>query len=143
MIRLVVATIVSVLMSGCVSTRQYVPLDPSTAEADALRDIENGTVVIYYAGTWASVPLGVPMNLRHELRAFKKVDLGSGCVVDSGTVSPQQAEYAEIYNQTIVRYLSEDREESSQGSDDGIQANQRADPTSFSAYRSSGGRSQE
>ncbi len=98
------AVFLTLLLCGCVSAEKRV-WDPAVAAADAERDLAGKRVVIFYSGTVAAYPVGVPASLIDLVAGARKGDAGVGCIVEDVVLRGKQADYATIYNRTVIRHL--------------------------------------
>lgn len=129
--------LVVLLLCGCSSKQSS--WDISTALADAQSDCAAGRACIYYSGTIASSPAGIPRSLWATADVLRREDAGAGCVVDDEELRRRQHDYAVIYNREVVRYLLQKQGRSPHVLDEEIQkeeaANQPPQTTPVSAPR--------
>lgn len=98
-------SIVLVLVSGyCIAA------DPTWNPADAVKeaeqDIRSGHIKFYWAGSIASMPVGVPFDVAKK---YPKADAGNGCVTNDIPLRERQQEYARRYNEKIYAYITQKR----------------------------------
>jgi hypothetical protein len=81
--------------------------DPMKAVAEAKKDIENGTVKIYYHGTIFASPAGVDGEDQDLVKDLPAANGGLGSVIDDMKLRALQGEYAARYNKRIVEWVKE------------------------------------
>ena len=84
-----------------------VAADPSWNPADAVKkaeqDIRSGHIKFYWAGSIASRPVGVPIEVA---KSYPKANAGIGCVTNDIPLRERQEEYARRYNEKIYAYIT-------------------------------------
>ena len=107
MIQRVISTGLALALIACVSARTW---DPSTAVADADRDIAAGRIRFAYIGGYVSHAPGLPEGpaTLKTLERYRHLDVGpQGCILDEHSAA--RAQYARRYNQVMWRYVSKQR----------------------------------
>ena len=103
--RLLWTVVCGVLCFTACTAAQEQSWDSATAESDARRDLAADTAKIYYSGTIAARPAGVPSSLGYLMKNLPRADAGCGCVVRDMALRKRQQAYAALYNQTVIREL--------------------------------------
>ena len=84
-----------------------VAADPSWNPADAVKeaeqDIRAGHIKFYWAGSIASRPVGVPIEVAKK---YPQANAGIGCVTNDISLRERQEEYARRYNEKMFGYVS-------------------------------------
>jgi len=78
--------------------------NPADAEKEAEQDIRAGNIKFYWAGSIASIPVGVPFEVAKN---YPKVNAGIGCVTNDIPLRERQEEYARRYNKKIYAYVTQ------------------------------------
>ena len=85
-----------------------VAADPSWNPADAVKeaeqDIRAGHIKFYWAGSIASRPVGVPIEVAKK---YPQANAGIGCVTNDISLRERQEEYARRYNEKMFGYVSQ------------------------------------
>src|SRR6266581_41279 len=104
-----VMKILSVLGSALVAV-VCIAADPTWNPADAVKeaeqDIRAGHIKFYWAGSIASMPVGVPIEVAKK---YRQANAGIGCVTNDIPLRERQQEYARRYNEKIYAYISHKR----------------------------------
>jgi hypothetical protein len=77
--------------------------NPADAVKEAEQDIRLGHIKFYWAGSIASRPVGVPLDVA---KRYPKANAGIGCVTNDIPLRERQEEYARRYNEKIYAYIS-------------------------------------
>ena len=77
--------------------------NPADAAKDAEQDIRSGHIKFYWAGSIASRPVGVPIEVAKK---YPKANAGIGCVTNDIPLRERQEEYARRYNEKIYAYIT-------------------------------------
>lgn len=88
--------------------RTYQDWNPCLAEKEAISDIENKTIKIYYVGGYVPVPAGLSKEEILLVIDYPMAAAGPlGCIVEEKDIPlrERQVEYAEKYNRIIINYL--------------------------------------
>jgi hypothetical protein len=88
----------------------YESWSPENALAEAEKDIENGTVKIYYHGTVFASPAGVRPEEQDLIKDLPAADGGLGSVIDDMKLRALQGEYSAIYNNRILKWIKEKKD---------------------------------
>src|SRR6478672_5087358 len=72
--------------------------NPADAVKEAEQDIRSGNIKFYWAGSIASSPVGVPIEVAKK---YPKANAGIGCVTNDIPLRERQEEYARRYNAKI------------------------------------------
>ena len=90
-----------------VTTEFCIAADPTWNPADAVKeaeqDIRSGQIKFYWAGSIASTPVGVPIDVAKK---YPKADAGVGCVTNDIPLRERQQEYARRYNEKMYAYVT-------------------------------------
>jgi hypothetical protein len=78
--------------------------NPADAVKEAEQDIRSGHIKFYWAGSIASRPVGVPIEVAKN---YPKANAGIGCVTNDIPLRERQEEYARRYNEKIYAYISQ------------------------------------
>ena len=78
--------------------------EPTWNPADAVKDIRTGHIKFYWAGSIASGPVGVPIEVAKK---YPKANAGIGCVTNDIPLRERQEEYARRYNEKIYAYITQ------------------------------------
>ena len=85
-----------------------VAADPTWNPADAVKeadqDIRSGHIKFYWAGSIASRPVGVPIEVAKK---YPQANAGIGCVTNDIPLRERQEEYARRYNEKIYAYIQQ------------------------------------
>ena len=99
--------LLSVLGSALVAV-VCVAADPTWNPADAVKeaeqDIRSGHIKFYWAGSIASRPVGVPIEVAKK---YPQANAGIGCVTNDIPLRERQEEYACRYNEKMFAYVSQ------------------------------------
>jgi hypothetical protein len=76
--------------------------NPADAAKEAEQDIRSGHIKFYWAGSIASRPVGVPIEVAKN---YPKANAGIGCVTNDVPLRERQEEYARRYNEKIYAYI--------------------------------------
>jgi hypothetical protein len=76
--------------------------NPADAVKEAEQDIRSGHIKFYWAGSIASRPVGVPIEVA---KIYPKANAGIGCVTNDIPLRERQEEYARRYNEKIYAYV--------------------------------------
>ncbi len=102
-----VMKILSVLGSVLVAA-VCIAADPAWNPADAVKeaeqDIRSGHIKFYWAGSIASRPVGVPIEVAKK---YPQANAGIGCVTNDIPLRERQEEYARRYNEKMFAYVSQ------------------------------------
>src|SRR5947199_9381672 len=77
--------------------------NPADAVKEAEQDIRSGHIKFYWAGSIASRPVGVPIDVAKK---YPKADAGVGCVTNDIPLRERQQEYARRYNEKMYAYVT-------------------------------------
>jgi hypothetical protein len=77
--------------------------NPADAVKEAEQDIRSGHIKFYWAGSIASRPVGVPIEVAKN---YPKANAGIGCVTNDIPLRERQEEYARRYNEKIYAYIT-------------------------------------
>jgi hypothetical protein len=92
-----------VLVGGC-----CIAADPTWNPGDAVKeaeqDIRSGHIKFYWAGSIASRPVGVPIEVAKK---YPQANAGIGCVTNDIPLRERQEEYARRYNEKMFAYVSQ------------------------------------
>ena len=80
--------------------------NPADAAKEAEQDIRSGHIKFYWAGSIASMPVGVPIELAKK---YPQANAGIGCVTNDIPLRERQEEYARRYNEKIYAYITQKR----------------------------------
>ena len=84
--------------------------DPTWKPADAVKeaeqDIRAGHIKFCWAGSIASRPVGVPIEVAKN---YHKANAGIGCVTNDIPFRERQEEYTRRYNEKMFAYVSQKR----------------------------------
>src|SRR5262245_37665476 len=78
--------------------------NPADAVKEAEQDIRSGHIKFYWAGSIASMRVGVPIEVAKK---YPKVDAGIGCVTNDIPFRERQEKYARRYNEKIYSYITQ------------------------------------
>ena len=78
--------------------------NPADAVKDAAQDIRSGHIKFYWAGSIASMPVGVPIEVAKK---YPNADAGVGCVTNDIPLRERQEEYARRYHAKIFAYITQ------------------------------------
>jgi hypothetical protein len=78
--------------------------NPADAVKEADQDIRSGHIKFYWAGSIASRPVGVPIEVAKN---YPKANAGIGCVTNDIPLRERQEEYGRRYNEKIYAYVSQ------------------------------------
>jgi hypothetical protein len=78
--------------------------NPDNAVKEAEQDIRSGHIKFYWAGSIASRPVGVPIEVA---KTYPKASAGIGCVTNDIPLRERQEEYARRYNEKIYAYIKQ------------------------------------
>jgi hypothetical protein len=93
------------LLVGAASCIAAAPTwNPSDAVKEAEQDIRSGHIKFYWAGSIASLPVGVPFEVA---RNYPKANAGIGCVTNDIPLRERQEEYARRYNEKMFACISQ------------------------------------
>ena len=76
--------------------------NPADAVKEAEQDIRSGHIKFYWAGSIASRPVGVLIEVAKN---YPKANAGIGCVTNDVPLRERQEEYARRYNEKIYAYI--------------------------------------
>ena len=95
------------ILALAVAAGLCIAADPTWNPADAVReakqDIRSGHSKFYWAGSIASRPVGVPIEVAKN---YPKGNAGIGCVTNDIPLRERQEEYACRYNEKIYAYIT-------------------------------------
>jgi hypothetical protein len=77
--------------------------NPSDAVKEAEQDIRSGHIKFYWAGSIASRPVGVPIEVAKK---YPQANAGTGCVTNDIPLRERQEEYARLYNEKVYAYVT-------------------------------------
>jgi hypothetical protein len=75
------------------------------AVAEAQHDIRMHKIKSYWAGGYASMPVGLPPKYAHIAGRYPHADGGIGCIVSDQALRERQRKYSETYNKFRLCYL--------------------------------------
>src|SRR5439155_12682959 len=78
--------------------------NPADAVKEAEQDIRSGHIKFYWAGSIASMPVGVPIVVAKK---YPQANAGIGCVTNDIPLRERQEEYARRYNEKIYAYVTQ------------------------------------
>src|SRR5947208_16444131 len=78
--------------------------NPADGVKEAEQDIRTGHIKFYWAGSIASRPIGVPIEVAKK---YSQANAGIGCVTNDKPLPERQAEYARRYNEKMFAYVSQ------------------------------------
>ena len=78
--------------------------NPADAVKEAEQDIRSGHIKFYWAGSIASRPVGVPIEVAKK---YPQANAGIGCVTNDIPLRERQEEYARRYNEKIYAYIAQ------------------------------------
>jgi hypothetical protein len=78
--------------------------NPADAVKEAEQDIRTGHIKFYWAGSIASRPIGVPIEVAKK---YPQANAGIGCVTNDIPLRERQEEYARRYNEKMFAYVSQ------------------------------------
>ena len=78
--------------------------NPADAVKEADRDIRSGHIKFYWAGSIASRPVGVPIDVAKK---YPQANAGIGCGTNDIPLRERQEEYARRYNEKMFAYISQ------------------------------------
>ena len=78
--------------------------NPADAAKEAEQDIRSGHIKFYWAGSIASMPVGVPIEVAKK---YPQANAGIGCVTNDIPLRERQQEYARRYNEKMFAYISQ------------------------------------
>ena len=82
--------------------------EPTWNQADAVKeaeqDIRTGHIKFYWAGSIASRPVGVPIEVAKK---YPQANAGIGCLTNDIPLRERQEEYARRYNKKMFAYVSQ------------------------------------
>ena len=78
--------------------------NPADAAKEAEQDIRSGHIKFYWAGSIASMPVGVPIEVAKK---YPQVNAGIGCVTSDIPLRERQQEYARRYNEKMFAYITQ------------------------------------
>ena len=91
-----------------VTTGLCIAADPTWNPADAVKeaeqDIRLGHIKFYWAGSIASRPVGVPIEVAKK---YPQANAGIGCVTNDIPLRERQEEYARRYNEKMYAYITQ------------------------------------
>jgi hypothetical protein len=76
--------------------------NPADAAKEAEQDIRSGHIKFYWAGSIASRPVGVPIEVAKK---YPQANAGIGCVTNDIPLRERQEEYARRYNEKMFAYV--------------------------------------
>ncbi len=86
----------------------FIAADPTWNPADAVKeaeqDIRSGHIKFYWAGSIASRPVGVPIEVAKK---YPQANAGIGCVTNDIPLRERQEEYARRYNEKMYAYITQ------------------------------------
>ena len=92
---------VAVVAGLCIAADQT--WNPADAVKEAEQDIRTGHIKFYWAGSIASRPVGVPIEVAKK---YPQANAGIGCVTNDIPLRERQEEYARRYNEKIYTYIT-------------------------------------
>jgi hypothetical protein len=92
---------IAILATCCVAAEPT--WNPADAVKEAEQDIRAGHIKFYWAGSIASRPVGVPIEVAKK---YPQANAGIGCVTNDIPLRERQEEYARRYNEKIYAYIS-------------------------------------
>ena len=78
--------------------------NPADAVKEAEQDIRSGHIKFYWAGSIASRPVGVPIEVAKK---YPQANAGIGCVTNDIPLRERQEEYARRYNEKMYAYITQ------------------------------------
>ena len=78
--------------------------NPDNAVKEAEQDIRAGNIKFYWAGSIASRPVGVPIDVAKK---YPQANAGIGCVTNDIPLRERQEEYARRYKEKIYAYVTQ------------------------------------
>src|SRR5256885_17219533 len=96
-------TIVVSLVAGCCLAAEPT-WNPANAVKEAEQDIRTRHIKFYWAGSIASRPVGVPIEVAKK---YPQANAGIGCVTNDIPLRERQEEYARRYNEKMFAYVSQ------------------------------------
>ena len=78
--------------------------NPADAVKEAEQDIRAGHIKFYWAGSIASMPVGVPIEVAKK---YPQANAGIGCVTNDIPLRERQQEYARRYNEKMFAYITQ------------------------------------
>jgi hypothetical protein len=99
--KIICILILALLAARCVAAEPT--WNPADAVKEAEQDIRAGHLKFYWAGSIASRPIGVPIEVAKN---YPKANAGIGCVTNDIPLRERQEEYARRYNQKIYAYVT-------------------------------------
>jgi hypothetical protein len=96
--------VVSVVLVALCSVAADPTWNPADAVKEAEQDIRSGHIKFYWAGSIASRPVGVPIEVAKN---YPKANAGIGCVTNDIPLRERQEEYARRYNEKIYAYITQ------------------------------------
>src|SRR3954447_6844707 len=98
----IVCILILALVAACCGAAEPT-WNPTDAVKEAEQDIRAGHIKFYGAGSIASRPVGVPIEVAKN---YPKANAGIGCVTNDIPLRERQEEYARRYNQKIYAYVT-------------------------------------
>ena len=105
----IVHFLVLALVAGCCVAAEPT-WNPADAVKEAEQDIRTGHIKFYWAGSIASRPVGVPIEVA---RKYPQANAGIGCVTNDIPLRERQEEYARRYNEKMFVYISQKHQQPS------------------------------
>ncbi|PYJ80200.1 MAG: hypothetical protein DME69_01725 [Verrucomicrobia bacterium] len=99
----ILRVLVLALVAGCCVGAEPT-WNPADAVKEAEQDIRTGHIKIYWSGSIASMPVGVPIEVAKQ---YPKANAGVGCVTKDIPLRKRQEEYARRYNAKIFAYVTQ------------------------------------
>jgi hypothetical protein len=99
--KIICILILALLAACCVAAEPT--WNPADAVKEAEQDIRAGHLKFYWAGSIASRPIGVPIEVAKN---YPKANAGIGCVTNDIPLRERQEEYARRYNEKIYAYVT-------------------------------------
>ena len=99
--KIVCSLILPLVAACCVAAEPT--WNPADAVKEAEQDIRAGHIKFYWAGSIASRPVGVPIEVAKN---YPKANAGIGCVTNDIPLRERQEEYARRYNEKIYAYVT-------------------------------------
>jgi hypothetical protein len=96
-------SILSLIVIGASCAGADPTWNPADAAKEAEQDIRSGHIKFYWAGSIASMPVGVPIEVAKK---YPQANAGIGCVTNDIPLRERQEEYARRYNEKIYAYIS-------------------------------------
>ena len=101
---------ISCVLGSVIVAVLCIAADPSWNPADAVKeaeqDMRTGHIKLYWAGSIASMPVGVPIEVAKK---YPQANAGIGCVTNDIPLRERQEEYARRYNEKIYAYVTQKR----------------------------------